>query len=915
MNTKRIGMIISFLFAVTLFSMMNVTTANAACAHIATGTWEDSQVTPPTCCSKGKQVMKCGKCGTVLQEKEGTLKPHKWKKDSVVKDATCTKYGTTKYRCQYQCNGQPCHATKTEDDIKPLGHVPSSSYTTIKAATCTKDGQKGRACTRSGCSDYVDKQTIAKLGHNLKRVTTKEATCCAAGEKADVCQRKNCTYKENVETIKQKSHKWAKDSVVKKATCTTKGITEYRCQLQCNGQPCHATKTEKDIPVLGHSPSSSYTTIKEATCTKDGEKGRLCSRCSEYVEKKKIDALGHNLKTKTTKKATCEGKGEEVDVCQRKNCSYQGKPRTLQPLGHLPSGSYTTIKAATCTDDGEKGRRCSRCSQYVQKTKIDKLGHLPSSTYTIIKAPTCTEDGKQGYACTRSGCSEYVDVKVIEKHGHQKKWIYPKDANCNAGYTRTRSCSVCGHKDSSKDVEVIKGHKYGDWKQKPANHLPCEYYSKYHECKNPYCSVSEDLYNTDGKLVKFRDKEHEADGKWVETKHATCEKDGLKVQYCKYGCGTVVKKETIPKKGHDYTTATCQKVATCKNCGDTKGTYGEHDYSEKVVKPNDPEAGRYCHNPIPATTVTTGIETRRCSVCKDVMKDVLIPRIHSKNKNEYEKDIDLIIDELEQFYIDRYKRVSSANEKEIRGEDFKYFSKSDHLNNISLVLEALKNEKNGIIKGQTAVQVLLGSEAVDDKTIDEHKDDQKYRQKIEAQKNIVDTAVSFTPLWPFTVITTTTSVVSDLSVVFDFKPYELTPLEQELINQNQRVDIESDCILANGKCDWNGVWNAIGEKIFRDYLREKEWNIFFFSDGKTHVSGDETIVKDGDKAYFLNILTDWDWYMNAGNTHAYRWAVRPYVGVKALVRKDGKIKTLFIKENFYWLENGEPTDYEGKGVY
>ncbi len=77
---------------------------------------------------------------------------------------------------------------------------------------------------------------------------------------------------------------------------------------------CDDTYTE-EIPATGHT-AGEWKTIKEATCTEDGEKQQVCSACGEVLDTKTIPATGHTAgEWEVIKKAGLFTPGEQVQKC------------------------------------------------------------------------------------------------------------------------------------------------------------------------------------------------------------------------------------------------------------------------------------------------------------------------------------------------------------------------------------------------------------------------------------------------------------------------------------------------------------------------------------------------------------------------------------------------------------------------
>lgn len=105
---------------------------------------------------------------------------------------------------------------------------------------------------------------------------------------------------------------------------------------------------------------------KEATCTEDGSRHRVCSVCNE----------------------------EETEII---------------PAAHQ-FGAWESITAPTCTEKGSEQRICSICKE-VETRNIDATGHSWETEFTIDKEPTATEDGSKSIHC--KNCDAVKDVTII----------------------------------------------------------------------------------------------------------------------------------------------------------------------------------------------------------------------------------------------------------------------------------------------------------------------------------------------------------------------------------------------------------------------------------------------------------------------------------------------------------------------
>ncbi|MGN0466835.1 MAG: CAP domain-containing protein [Lachnospiraceae bacterium] len=374
------------------------------------------------------------------------------------KEATCTELGNKEYYICKECNKIYSDAAgKNETSIKAmtipvLGHE-WSEWKETKKATCTEEGEKERKCSRC---NKTETQKVSALGHEWSEwKETKEATCTEEGEKERKCSR--CSEIET-QKVSALGHEWSEWKETKKATCTEEGEKERKCSR------CSEIETQK-VSALGHEWSE-WKETKKATCTEEGEKERKCSRCSE-IETQKVEVLGHELEKVAAKAATCtEAGNKEYYSCKECNKIYSDaagknetsvKAMTILALGHEWS-EWKEIKKATCTEEGEKERKCSRCSE-IETQKVSALGHELEKV--AAKEATCTEVGnKEYYSCKEcnkiysdaAGKNETsVKAMTIPALGHEwSEWKETKKATCTEEGEKERKCSRCNKTETQK---------------------------------------------------------------------------------------------------------------------------------------------------------------------------------------------------------------------------------------------------------------------------------------------------------------------------------------------------------------------------------------------------------------------------------------------------------------------------------
>lgn len=403
------------------------------------GEW--TTITKPTCSTKGKEIRTCKVCSKTEERAIPTI-PH-----TIVKEAdkatTCTENG---YEGREYCS--VCNTTIKERTIIPATGHQWGAWRTTLAKTCTTDGKEVRVCSK--CSEK-EERTIPATGHDVKLVGAKDSTCTSKGYSGnEVCKTCGKTIKTGHELPLAQHTPKKEEGVV--ATCTKDG---HEGNTVC--EVCGETLKEgKVIPKLGHDWSNENgkctrcgeshehsfgegTTIKELTCTQDGEIDYKCSKCG-YIKKEITKATGHEWgEWKTTLAQTCTTDGKEERTCSK--CSEK-EERTLKATGH--KSETVRVKAPTCKEDGYTGDEvCKVCHETLNKgTTIPKTDSHEWGKWTIKRESTCTEKGEQIRKC--AVCEEEeIESLPLAKHSWDNGKVTQAPSYTKVG-VKTWTCSECG---------------------------------------------------------------------------------------------------------------------------------------------------------------------------------------------------------------------------------------------------------------------------------------------------------------------------------------------------------------------------------------------------------------------------------------------------------------------------------------
>lgn len=233
----------------------------------------------------------------------------------------------------------------------PAGHTHAYAETIVKAATCTKAGEKKFTCE---CGDSYVSETEA-LGHDFSGDGTSvvEPTCTEAGYTAHTCKRDGCGFTEKVDVVKALGHKYK--ATTKAATCTEDGYIDRECEN------CGDKLTRENVSHTGHEYEEVSGSRIEATCHSEGSYKEKCKHCDDE-QTVTLVKTAHNMAEIIDTAATCTVGGHKHEECQNDGCDYVTANEDIDALGHdwndgieknSPDG--TTYVEKECNRCHEKG--------------------------------------------------------------------------------------------------------------------------------------------------------------------------------------------------------------------------------------------------------------------------------------------------------------------------------------------------------------------------------------------------------------------------------------------------------------------------------------------------------------------------------------------------------------------------------
>ena len=342
----------------------------------------------------------------------------------ILTEATCSSNGKGATLCAY------CGKIYNLSVIPNPGHV-SNGRKLIKKATCTEKGIYEYRC--KFCDKLIKEEYVDTIEHDWQGV---KITCLAPKNSVLTC--KNCGATKTIITESPGHHEYVY-KITKEATCTENGEKIRVCRV-CGEK---ADEEPTVIPNLGGHRLSDWRTVSTVSCNVDGREIRVCLRCGDTVDEKITPKYEHTRKEGTyvvDEPATCSSEGKAHFTCSEcLKLVYTSIPRTAHTS--VP-GTVPTVISATCKRAGSISGECVNCGHYTES--IPKLAHRPASGWTQTVAATCTEKGKEARYCTE--CGEIVEERETEinKANHDYELSGTIEPTCTKDGATLYTCTRCG---------------------------------------------------------------------------------------------------------------------------------------------------------------------------------------------------------------------------------------------------------------------------------------------------------------------------------------------------------------------------------------------------------------------------------------------------------------------------------------
>ena len=199
--------------------------------------------------------------------------------------------------------------------------------------------------------------------------------------------------------LEKKEHTLVIDEAIE-ATCEDYGLTEGSHCADCG----ISFKQQELVQPKGHNMGDWV--ITDATCTEDGSKTRICSRC-DFTETEVIPSPGHKHETVVTA-PTCTEVGYTTHTCPCGDTYVDGERAAL---GH--EYACAMDKVPTTDVEGALRVRCRNCDlkNTVVLPKLNKTDYA----YEVIKESTTEETGTARYTWNVTEYGEHSFEVELDK--------------------------------------------------------------------------------------------------------------------------------------------------------------------------------------------------------------------------------------------------------------------------------------------------------------------------------------------------------------------------------------------------------------------------------------------------------------------------------------------------------------------
>lgn len=234
---------------------------------------------------------------------------------------------------------------------------------------------------------------------------------------------------------------------------------------------------------------------------------------------------------------------------------------TCPHVDSLGDEGWEVIKEPTCSSSGEQRKWCSDCVEYAYKAIANTPGenHVPG-LWTETVQHTCTTEGVKELRCTK--CLELIKSEIVPAHDYIE--LYGQKADCMQDGYSVIMCTTCYDLQTLTYPKDTTAHSYGEWQITKEATCVVESGERTRYCLN---HAEDGTACTASETESYTDAENHVNVEWYEdeTVKATCTEDGYTPGKC-LDCNEDLR-DIRPKHSDSYYDVLSTVPSTCHTHG------------------------------------------------------------------------------------------------------------------------------------------------------------------------------------------------------------------------------------------------------------------------------------------------------------------------------------------------------------
>ena len=350
------------------------------------------------------------------------------------------------------------------------------------------------------------------------------------------------------------------------AACVKRGLAEH---WKCTSCGVIYADSKGELPIADIAPYTTPATghteetipAVPASCTTTGStKGTKCSVCNEilvapiFINKWPDHAYSDWV---TVKKPTCTEEGERMRRCVGNCNGVETESIPIDENAHV-LGDWKLVTQSDCMNEGLLRRVCPCGLEETLVVPKDEYVHSYRGNWVTVKESTCAEEGERVRKCA-CGYEETLTIPISNKHTFKDEWTVKDEPTCGEDGLKVNTC-MCGAAVETDVIPATGDHSFSEWIRtveptcinKGLESRTCEGCGKYEE-----------------QSVKLEAGTHVFDV-WSTVKEPTCGAEGSERRICFCGAKTEIRTVPINKDNHPFGPWDTVRISTCAEAGEEK---------------------------------------------------------------------------------------------------------------------------------------------------------------------------------------------------------------------------------------------------------------------------------------------------------------------------------------------------------